>query len=219
VRKKEIKPLNPEEAQSFLKVVKGDRLEALYSVALAVRLRRGEALALRWEEDVDLDKGTITVRNSLQRIDGKLVLVEPKSERGRRTIALPDFAVKALRQHRARQTEERLLAGKRWQQTGYVFTTTIGTAMDGISVTRRFQRILKNAGLPRQRFHDLRHAAASLLLAQGVNPRVVMEILGHSQISLTLNTYSHVIPSLQRDATRRMDGLFGEEVAAGGEKA
>lgn len=87
---------------------------------------------------------------------------------------------------------------------------TVGAPTDAISVTRRFQRILKAAGLPRQRFHDLRHAAASLLLAQGVNPRVVMEILGHSQISLTLNTYSHVIPSLQREAAQRMDAVFGE---------
>jgi integrase len=127
---------------------------------------------------VDLEKGTLTLRNALQRVDGKLKLVEPKSDRSRRTVALPDFAVRALRTHNVRQAEERLLAGSSWKQTGYVFVSSIGTPLDGPRVTRRFQKILDEAGLPRQRFHDLRHAAASLLLAQGVNPRVVMEILG-----------------------------------------
>ena len=123
---------------------------------------------------------------------------------------LSELAVRALRTHTVRQAEERLLAGSSWKQTGYVFVSSIGTPLDGPRVTRRFQKILDEAGLPRQRFHDLRHAAASLLLAQGVNPRVVMEILGHSQISLTLNTYSHVIPSLQREAAQRMDAVFGQ---------
>jgi integrase len=145
-----------------------------------------------------------------QRVDGELKLVEPKSDRSLRTVALPDFAVRALRTHRRRQAEDKLLAGSSWKQTGYVFTTTIGTPLEGINVTRRFQRILKAAGLPRQRFHDLRHAAASLLLAQGVAARVVMEILGHSQISLTLNTYSHVIPSLQSDAAKLMDAVLSQ---------
>jgi integrase len=145
----------------------------------------------------------------LQRIDGKLKLVEPKSDRSRRTVALSDLAVRALRTHKVRQAEERLLAGSSWKQTGYVFVSSIGTPLDGPRVTRRFQKILDDAGLPRQRFHDLRHAAASLLLVQGVNPRVVMEILGHSQISLTLNTYSHVIPSLQSDAAKLMDAVLG----------
>jgi integrase len=106
--------------------------------------------------------------------------------------------------------QERLLAGSRWQETGLVFTTAIGTPLDGGSVTHRFQRMLERAGLPRLRFHDLRHACASLLLAQGVHPRVVMEILGHSQISLTMNTYSHVIPALQREAAERMDAVLAK---------
>jgi len=89
-----------------------------------------------------------------------------------------------------------------------VFTTTLGTPLDGISVTRRFQRILREADLPRQRFHDLRHACASLLLAQGVPARVVMETLGHSEISLTLNTYSHVLPALGREAAAQMDEVL-----------
>ena len=149
-----------------------------------------------------------------------LILVEPKSATSRRVVALPLIVLVALRVHGTRQREDRLLAGSRWHDDprGLVFTTTIGTPMDGIAVTRRFQVLLAGAGLPRQRFHDLRHACASLLLAQGVAPRVVMETLGHSQISLTLNTYSHVIPALGREAANRMDEMLGPhttDVAAG----
>jgi integrase len=117
----------------------------------------------------------------------------------------------ALRAHRVRQRTERLLAGSRWHDDprGLVFTTTIGTPMDGIAVTRWFQAVLCDAELPRQRFHDLRHACASLLLAQGVAPRVVMETLGHSQISLTMNTYSHVTPALGRAAADEIDTVLG----------
>lgn len=144
----------------------------------------------------------------MQRLKGKVELVEPKSERSRRQVALPEFAVRALRAHRVRQKGERLVAGSRWQDTGHVFTTSIGTPMDPRQVSREFRRALKKAGLGQQRFHDLRHTAATLLLVQGVHPRVVMEVLGHSQISLTLNTYSHVSPALQREAAGKMDALL-----------
>ena len=203
----EIRVLSPEEARDFLGIAATDRLGALYTVALAVGLRQGEALALHWE-DLDFDRASLTVRYALQRIGGKLRLVEPKSLRSRRTISLPHFAVTAFREQRARQMRERLWAGSRWQEHGFVFTSTLGTPLDGSAVTRRLHRLLGDAGLPQQRFHDLRHSAASLLLVQGVHARVVMEILGHSQISLTLNTYSHVIPALQEDAARRMEELL-----------
>ena len=203
----EIRPFTPEEAKRFLQAIKGHRLEALYSVALALGLRRGEALGLHWD-DVDLEQGTVSVRFALQRVNRTLQRVEPKSARSRRTIAIPDFALKALREHRARQLEERLLAGSRWKETGSVFTTTIGTPLDPDNVNRNFKPLLEAAGLRPQRFHDLRHACASLLLVQGVSPRVVMETLGHSQISLTMNTYSHVIPQLQREAAEQMNSLL-----------
>ena len=135
-------------------------------------------------------------------------MVEPKTKMSRRTIALPETAVNALRLHRTRQLEERLLAGSLWREHGFVFPTTIGTPMDARNLTRHFVKALKNAELPQKRFHDLRHTCASLLLAQGVHPRVVMEILGHSQISLTMDTYSHVIPELQKDAAAKMDELL-----------
>src|SRR5205085_9115769 len=130
---------------------------------------------------VDLEGGTLTVRVSLQRIGKKIEFVEPKTARSRRTIALPAVAVAALRRHRSRQLKERLVAGSEWKEHGLVFTSSIGTPLDSRNVTQRLQKILGHAGLPRMRFHDLRHTAASLLLAQGIHPRVVMEILGHSQ--------------------------------------
>ncbi len=208
VAQREIESFTPEQAKTFLDAIRGDRLEALYSVALAVGLRKGEILGLKWS-DVDLDKRTLTVRASLQRINGALILVEPKSRQSRRTVALPRTVTDALRPHRARQFQERLLACSLWQDHGLVFPTTIGTPMDTRNLTRHFKRALQGAGLPLRRFHDLRHSCASLLLAQGVHPRVVMEILGHSQISLTMNTYSHVIDELQHEAAAQIDAVLG----------
>lgn len=134
--------------------------------------------------------------------------VEPKSPRSRRTIRLPQVVIVALRSHRTRQLTERLAAGGGWTDSGLVFTTVAGTPLDARNVTREFQAMLVAAGLPRIRFHDLRHTAATLLLSQGVDPRTIMETLGHSQISLTLNTYSHVMPALQIDAAAKLDAVF-----------
>ena len=117
---------------------------------------------------------------------------------------------RALTAHRDRQLQERRVAGARWREHGLVFTTPIGTAMDGTAVTKAFHRALDSAGLPQRRFHDLRHSCATLLLVQGVSPRVVMDVLGHSQIGLTMNTYSHVIPDLRRDAASRMEEILQE---------
>lgn len=129
-------------------------------------------------------------------MSGQLTYVEPKSETSRRVVAIPSAIVAALRRHRDTQESERQAAGDRWVESGLVFTSRLGTPLDGRNVTKQFQAILEKAGLPRQRFHDLRHSCASLLLAQGVHPRIVMETLGHSQISLTMNTYSNVMPEL-----------------------
>jgi integrase len=215
----EIHPLTPEEARVFLESARGERLEALYSVALAVGLRRGEALGLRWN-DIDLDGRTLTVSQTVQRTNGKLQFLEPKTQRSRRTISIPYTVVSALRGHRRRQLEERLAAGPRWQDFGLVFTTRLGTPLEPRNVHRDFKRILARAGVPNQRFHDLRHAAASLLLAQGVSPRVVMELLGHSRIGITMDTYSHVVPSLMREAADKMDQILsGEGPSTGGHNA
>ena len=157
-----------------------------------------------------MEQRLIRIRVSLQRIEGKIQFVEPKTARSRRTIALPGITVDALRVHRTRQLEQRLAAGPVWREYGLVFTSTIGTPLEARNVTRHFHKTLAKADLPRRRFHDLRHTCASLLLAQSVHPRVVMEILGHSQISLTMDTYSHVMPSLQREAAQGIDAVLGE---------
>ncbi|HEV2986511.1 MAG TPA: tyrosine-type recombinase/integrase [Vicinamibacterales bacterium] len=142
-----------------------------------------------------------TVRTTLK-------TTEPKSARSRRTIRMPAVIVAALKAHRTRQLEDRLAAGGAWQDSGFVFTSSIGTALEPRNVTREFHAILAGADLPSIRFHDLRHTAATLLLALGVGPRTIMETLGHSQISLTLNTYSHVLPALQADAAAKLDAVL-----------
>ncbi|MCH7617331.1 MAG: site-specific integrase [Chloroflexi bacterium] len=208
-RKQEVQPLSPDEARALLDAVKGDRLEALFGVALGLGLRQGEVLALAWD-DVDLEDGTLSVRHTLQRYDGAYHLDEPKTSRSRRTIALPRPLIEALRAHKTQQVEERLRAGQAWDgnQWHLIFTTMVGKPLSGAVVTHRFQEILAAAGLPRQKFHDLRHAAASFMLVQGVAMRVVMEVLGHSSIAVTANTYSHVMPALQRDATDSVGKLL-----------
>ncbi len=203
----EIQPFSPDEARRFLESIKGDRLEALYSVALTMGLRQGEALGLRWQ-DIDLEMGYLRVSKQLQRFDGKLHLVEPKTKRSRRSLAMPSTIAKGLSRHRSVQADERRVAGSRWVDTGLVFTRPIETGLEGTAITKDFHRRLAQAGLPQRRFHDLRHSCATLLLVQGVSPRVVMDVLGHSQIGLTMNTYSHVIPDLRREAARRMDDLI-----------
>jgi len=204
-----IRPFSPDEARRLLQAIKGDRLEALYSVALTMGLRQGEALGLTWE-DIDLEMGYMRISKQLQRIHGSPQLVDPKTERSRRTLAMPPMIAQSLRDHFRRQQRERQHAGSRWTESGLAFTTPIGTPLDGTAVTKEFHRLLDRADLPQRRFHDLRHSCATLLLVQGVSPRVVMDVLGHSQIGLTMNTYSHVIPDLRRDAATRMQQLLQE---------
>jgi integrase len=204
-----VQALTDARARAILEAVRGDRIEPLVTVTLATGLRQGEALGLRWT-DVDLEAGTATIRHSLLRRGRVVELVEPKTARSRRTVVLPGFAVAALRRQRDWfQAQQRLLAGEDWREGEFVFTSSVGTPLDGTNVTHRLQQLLAAAGLPRMRFHDLRHGAATLLLAAGVHPRVVMETLGHSQISLTMNTYSHVVPALQRDAADRLEAMLG----------
>jgi integrase len=204
----ELRTLTPEQARRLLGETASDRAGALYAVALSTGARQGELLGLHWS-DVDLEESIIHIRSALQRVGGRLTLVEPKTVRSRRSVPLPRLAVEALRTHRVRQMEERLRTGLAWHEDGFVFTTAMGTPLEATNVTREFQRALTRAGLPRQRFHDLRHACASFLLVQGVHPRVVMETLGHSQIATTLDIYSHVSSDLQRDAAMKLGNLLG----------
>lgn len=204
-----IRALGADEARRFLDSVRGNRLEALYSVALALGLRQGEALGLRWQ-DVDLDGGILQVRHQLQRIETKLTLVEPKTERSRRTLVMPPSIVDRLREHSKRQLGEKLWAGSKWVDNDLVFGNRFGAPLQARRVIADFHKALRDAGLPRIRFHDLRHSCATLLLIQGVSPRVVMEVLGHSEISMTMDTYSHVVPELRREAADRMESLLSK---------
>jgi integrase len=202
-----VAPLSAEQARAFIAHTAADRLGPLFHVAIASGLRQGELFGLRWQ-DVDLTVGTLYIRHALQRIDGTLTLVEPKTALSRRTVTLPESAVAALRVQHDRQVFERAAACEGWREGGYVFTSSIGTPLEPSNVSHRLHTLLEAAGLPHQRFHDLRHCAASLLLAGGVAPRTIMGILGHSQISLTMNTYAHLSPALERDAARALDGVL-----------
>ncbi len=209
LERKEVVPLSPEAARRLLSACKTDRLYALYAVALAIGLRKGEVSALRWA-DIDFGAGTLRVTGTLKRMTGHgLVRDEPKTSRSRRTVPLPAVCLEALRSHRLAQADERLAQAERWQDSGYIFTTASGTPIDPRNLSRQFLAACERAQLPPTRFHDLRHTCASLLLAQGVQPRVVMETLGHSGISITMDLYAHVMPHQQRDAADRMQSLLG----------
>ncbi len=172
-------------------------------------LRQGEALGLRWR-DIDLEMGYLRVTKQLQRIDGQFVLVEPKTSRSRRSLVMPPKIVEAIRNHQSKQQAEAQLAEYKGNDLGLVFTRPDGGPIDGTVLTHQFHRLLDRSGIPQRRFHDLRHSCATLLLAQDVPARVVMDILGHSQIALTMNTYTHVLPELKREAAQRMNDLVFE---------
>lgn len=203
----EVQFMLPDHARKFLKAIEGDCLEALFSTALAMGLRQGEALGLRWE-DVDFDARVLRVRYSLQRIQGDLQLTELKTRNSRRDLPLTDAVIARLRAHRSQQLQEKLLAGSRWQDSGLVFTTTIGTPLDARNVIRQYHAILEKAKLRRYRFHELRHSCASLLLVQGVPLKTISDILGHSQIRVTADYYVHIAPETRREALSMMDVLF-----------
>ena len=187
------------EVGAFLASVREDRLYAAWLLLATLGLRRGELLGLRWP-DVDLTSGRIAIRNTLVMVDGKPAMAEPKTAKGRRSLTLAPQVLEAVRVHRAHQAAERLSWGADYTDSGLVVTTEDGRPMHPESLSSLFVRQAKRAGLSPIRLHDLRHSVASILLAKGVHPKVVSEQLGHATIALTLDTYSHVIPSLQQEA-------------------
>jgi integrase len=188
-----IRPLAPAEAAVFLAAARGHSHEHLYGFMLASGVRVGEALALRWC-DVDLNARRFRVEHTLERLNGRpWRLTEPKSKSGRRTIPLIGPAVTSLKSQHARIAELRLASGAGWHDLDFAFPSAVGTPLDVSNVYHQFKRLIVRAGLPSShRPHDLRHSTATYLPAAGVPARVVMELLGQSQISLTLNTFSHV---------------------------
>jgi integrase len=201
----EIRPLNREQTKTLLEVARGERFEALYMLAVTTGLRQGELLGLKWE-DVDLQERVVRVRRTLARHKVRLVLGEPKTKRSRRTVQLTEAAVEALQGHFARQKVQRDLLGDLYEHQGLVFATQKGTLVNPTNLRKRsFEPLLEKAGLPALRFHDLRHTCATLLLSRNVNPKIVSEMLGHATIAITLDTYSHVLPNMQKGAARALE--------------
>lgn len=210
LRRNEMTFLSREQVRTLLSAAKEERFEALYVLAVTTGMRQGELLALRWR-DVDLQAGALRVVATLQRSNGEgFVFAEPKTEKSRRQIALSAMAVTALKQQRVRQAEERLKVGPAWEDNGLVFANEVGRPVEDTNLRRRsFKPLLRKAGLPMTvRFHDLRHSAATLALSGNIHPKVVSEMLGHSQINITLDLYSHALPTLQRQAAVVIDGLL-----------
>ncbi len=210
IRQEEITPLDAEQARMILEAAKGDRFECLYILSLMCGLRMGEALGLKWT-DIDFEAGTLRVHRQIQRIreGGGLVFSEPKNA-SRRTIDLPQRAVEALKSHRKRQAEEQLKAGEKWQDNGLVFASRKGTPLDAQNIVNRyFKPLLRRTGLPEIRWHDLRHTCATLLLSRGTHPKMVQHLMGHASIQLTLDRYSHWIPSMGRATAEGMDEALG----------
>lgn len=216
--RKEMQSLSPEAAAKFLKKAVADRYGVMFAFALVTGMRPEEYLALQWK-DVDLNSGIAIVQRTLvwreTKGSGGWYFGEPKTARSRRSIPLPISIVRLLQEHKSRQNEERMKRRKTYQELDLVFTTKDGGPLMRRNLARRhFRPILKAAGLPETiRLYDLRHSCATLLLAAQENPKIVSERLGHTSITLTMDIYSHVLPSMQKAASDKLENmLFVKEV-------
>lgn len=204
----EARTWNASEVATVLTVAASDELEALWRLALMTGMRRGELLGLRWT-DVDLDAGSLSIRRTLSRGESsRLESGEPKTASGRRRIALPASVVESLRRHRLRQVEYRLAVGPAYEDRELVFTNDTGGPLHPNTLAHRFRTLIAASNVPVIRFHDLRHTCATLLLGQGVHPKVVQERLGHADIAMTMNLYSHVTADMQRNAADMLDAAI-----------
>ncbi len=209
--KKEMHPLSADEARRLLEAARGDRFEALYVLAVYTGMRCGELLGLKWE-DIDLENRTIRVRRTLTRTENgkKLGLGEPKTKKSRRTVKLSARVVEVLKQHRARQAEEKLKSGVLYRDQNLVFAGENGGLINPSNLRRRsYMPLLKRANLPRITFHDLRHTCASLLFQRSVHPKFVQELLGHASVAITLDTYSHMLPGMGGEVADTMGEALG----------
>ncbi len=207
-KSKEIKTLDENQARTFLSVAADTRYEAMYWMAITTGMRQGELLGLKWS-DLDWRNRQIQVQRQVQLVPGEgYVFSAPKSNAGKRTIVLSGEMIEKLRKHLEFQNTERSFTGDQWKENDLIFASSVGTPMGHRPLTEKFKGFLKQAGLPDMRFHDLRHTAATLMLKQGVHPKIVQERLGHSNITMTLNTYSHVLPSMQEEMADKLDGLL-----------
>jgi integrase len=206
---KEKTVLTLEQAHTLLEQVKTHKLEALLTLALITGMRRGELLGLHWK-DINFENYSLRVNRAVSYTKSHgFIETEPKTAKSRRTIMLPNFVVEVLLKHRVQQETQRREAGDAWIERDLVFTNAEGNYINESSMLKTFKRLLEKCGLPRMRFHDLRHSAATILFSWGIHPKVVQEILGHSQISMTLDVYSHMLPSMQEEVKKRWDDDFG----------
>jgi integrase len=212
VERPELRVLGAEQVRRFLTFTADHPDGPLYALAVSSGLRQGELLGLSWT-DVDLEAGQLTVRRSLARnADGNFSLSAPKTQRSRRTIALPAVGVDALRRQRQRLEEMRGVAGSAWQdRDDLVFTDVVGRPLMGYNVTRDFSKSLEEAGLPHVRFHDLRHTMATLAIGSGASLRTVSDALGHSSITVTADVYAHVTPEMKREVAVAIGRALGVE--------
>lgn len=189
----------PDELAAFLEATNGHHHAALFRLAALTGLRRGEVAGLRWG-DINLDRATLTVRHTIGQVGRRVVQGEPKTARGRRTVALDPVTVDVLRGHRRTQAEQRLLIGAGWHDHDLVFASPTGEPWAPDSISQAFDRAVARSGLPALHFHGLRHPHASHLLATGVNVKIVSERLGHASVSFTLDVYGHTMPGQQAGA-------------------
>jgi integrase len=217
--KHEMAVFDEAQIQQLLAAVVGDRLEALCLLEVATGMRIGEILGLTWDE-VHVEGATVSVRMTMQKHPNRdASREEVKTSHSARIIALPELVVDALQAHQRRQAAERVQLGPAWSDLRLVFPDAVGRPIDARYLrTFWWYRLLKRAGLPRIRFHDLRHTAATLLLARGVPIKVVSEILGHSSVSITLNLYGHVLPHMQQQAAGTMNEILRGSTPALGSK-
>jgi integrase len=202
-----IDALKESQAKSILKASEGDRLEALFVLALTTGLRQGELFALRWS-DIDLAHRSLYVQRSAQEIDGAITFVAPKTESSRRRVTLSSLAIDALKRRRK-------LAAAEGHDSDLAFPSERGYPLRKSNFIRRiWEPIRKAAKVSNMPFHNLRHGAATLLLQTGTNPKVVSEMLGHSSVRLTLDVYSHVVPTMQAEAASAFDRMLGQPPAA-----
>lgn len=203
VPQRTVPALDVDSARSLMLALEGHRMQALITTILVLGLRRGEALGLRWA-DVDFDAGVVHVRQTLQRLDGELRVEATKTGSSSAPLAAPPSLLRLLEAHRRGQLKDQLAFGQ-GDTSDLVFRSTTGTPLEPRNASREWEKIRAAAGLPDVRLHDLRHSCATILTAQGVHPRVVMEMLRHSQIGVTMNVYSHVSPLLQREAAEVLE--------------
>jgi len=198
---------NEEQSRQFLKEASGSTFEAVFYLALTTGMRQGEMLGLKWS-DVDWEKGMLHVQRQLQQVERKgYALVPPKTKAGRRQIKLGQVMLEQLMAHRKRQEQVKAFAGNRWQEQDLIFPTTIGTPLDHKRVTKEFKELLKKAGLPEMRFHDLRHTSISLMLEMGTPLNTVQRRAGHSKASVTADIYGHAMVGSQNEAAEKIESL------------